>query len=100
MRFQMWGDGAMASSAEDMTEFTPIRGVTLLSHGSDRFAARQYERIGHMRYTLPRYIGPSRSAHIHTQESDMGLLDSIVGQVSGALAGAAPGAGDVHPGLM
>jgi uncharacterized protein YidB (DUF937 family) len=30
----------------------------------------------------------------------MGLLDSIVGQVSGALAGAAPGAGDVHPGLM
>ena len=30
----------------------------------------------------------------------MGLLDSIVGQVSGALAGAAPAAGDVHPGLM
>jgi uncharacterized protein YidB (DUF937 family) len=30
----------------------------------------------------------------------MGLLDSIVGQVSGALAGAAPGAGPVHPGLL
>lgn len=30
----------------------------------------------------------------------MGLLDSIVGQVSGALAGAAPAAGDTHPGLM
>ncbi|MGN6529498.1 MAG: YidB family protein [Burkholderiaceae bacterium] len=30
----------------------------------------------------------------------MGLLDSIVGQVSGALAGAAPGAGQVHPGLL
>lgn len=30
----------------------------------------------------------------------MGLLDSIAGQVSGALAGAAPGAGQVHPGLL
>jgi len=30
----------------------------------------------------------------------MGLLDSIVGQVTGALAGAAPGAGQTHPGLL
>jgi uncharacterized protein YidB (DUF937 family) len=30
----------------------------------------------------------------------MGLLDSIVGQVTGALGDAAPGAGQVHPGLM
>ena len=29
----------------------------------------------------------------------MGLLDSIVGQVSGALEGSVPG-GQVHPGLM
>jgi uncharacterized protein YidB (DUF937 family) len=33
------------------------------------------------------------------QENAMGLLDSIVGQVSGALAGSVPG-GQVHPGLM
>src|ERR1700712_75213 len=42
---------------------------------------------------------PCQRLHTSFQESAMGLLDSIVGQVSGALAGSVPG-GQVHPGLM
>ena len=49
-----------------------------------------------------RYIDPAArliGRNFFTQESDMGLLDSIVGQVTGALEGSVPG-GQVHPGLM
>jgi len=50
---------------------------------------------------LSRYIALSLPAQDrrNLQENDMGLLDSIVGQVSGALEGAAP-QGQVHPGLL
>jgi uncharacterized protein YidB (DUF937 family) len=48
---------------------------------------------------LSRAVHPGR---LHNgQENDMGLLDSIVGQVAGALGnGGAAGQGDVHPGLV
>src|ERR1700712_4780021 len=42
---------------------------------------------------------PCQRLHTSFRESAMGLLDSIVGQVSGALEGSVPG-GQVHPGLM
>jgi uncharacterized protein YidB (DUF937 family) len=59
-----------------------------------------FDPNGRTRAPGARYIGLGVARFETLQEYDMGLLDSIVGQVSGALAGAAPGAGQMHPGLL